>query len=459
MCEARNLKNMGNIEKMFSEWKALQPLKQEDQTRLDRKFMLEFNYNSNHIEGNTLTYGQTELLLIFGKVVNEANMRDLEEMKAHNVGLKMIQDEARISEFPLTEMFIRQLHHTLLREDYTVYHRQEDGSTQASTIHAGQYKTKPNSVITVTGERFEYASPEETPALMTDLVDWYNSVEKEGRLSPIEIASLFHYRYIRIHPFEDGNGRIARLMINYIFARHGYPMIIVQSKDKDHYLTALNLCDIAVGNTPSVGAHAPLEKIEPFVNYINDCMETALTICIKAAKGESIEEENDFDKELTLLKKEEQYKKKRTTFNEMEVWNIAENVFFPIAKEYQKVIEQVKGHFPLLLETRSVISKGVNSGDSLHIDDRVNEKTAKQEQHYFAKQAKSLIFDYSMDFYRIPLHIEGDFNIHFEKEYYFTNAFPEKQYAYGSYLSTDEMKEVIASFKTYLMKSIKDCIE
>ena len=101
---------MTHIYQLYNEWLSLQPLKPEDKSRLDRKFMLEFNYNSNHIEGNTLTYGQTELLLLFGKVVDEANMKDLEEMKAHNVCLRMVQEEADDKSHPLTETFIRQLH-------------------------------------------------------------------------------------------------------------------------------------------------------------------------------------------------------------------------------------------------------------------------------------------------------------------------------------------------------------
>lgn len=275
-------------------------MKPEDESRLKRKFMLEFNYNSNHIEGNTLTYGQTELLLLFGKVVNEASMKDLEEMKAHNVCLKMIQEEAADAHMPLTETFIRQLHHTLLREDYTLYRQLPDGATTSYVIHAGIYKTRPNSVITVTGERFEYASPEETPALMTDLVEWYNAEEQKGALSPIELATVLHYRYIRIHPFEDGNGRIARLLVNYILTRHHYPMIVVKSHDKDRYLTALNRCDVQVGSTPSMGAHAELEQLKPFVDYMTQCLEAALTISIKAAKGENINEANDWKKNLKL---------------------------------------------------------------------------------------------------------------------------------------------------------------
>lgn len=275
-------------------------MKPEDESRLKRKFMLEFNYNSNHIEGNTLTYGQTELLLLFGKVVNEASMKDLEEMKAHNVCLKMIQEEAADAHMPLTETFIRQLHHTLLREDYTLYRQLPDGTTTSYVIHAGIYKTRPNSVITVTGERFEYASPEETPALMTDLVEWYNAEEQKGEMSPIELATVLHYRYIRIHPFEDGNGRMARLLVNYILTRHHYPMIVVKSHDKDRYLTALNRCDVQVGPTPFVGAHAELEQLKPFVDYMAQCLEAALTISIKAAKGENINEADDWKKNLKL---------------------------------------------------------------------------------------------------------------------------------------------------------------
>ena len=290
---------MKQIAKLYAEWQSLQPVSKEIQDKIDRKFMLEFNYNSNHIEGNTLTYGQTELLLMFGQVDGDAKMHDLEEMKAHNVGLKMMQEEAHSTERPLSEYFIKNLHKTLIREDYNV-RKEINGEILTYTVHAGQYKTRPNSVITATGERFEYASPEETPALMTDLVDWYNSEVAEKKLSALELASLFHYRYIRIHPFEDGNGRIARLLVNFILLRAGYPMIVVRTKDKDKYLSALNRSDIIVGLTPSEGAHAELEQIQPFVEYIKGCLERALDIRIRAAKGESIEEKDDWKKSLKL---------------------------------------------------------------------------------------------------------------------------------------------------------------
>lgn len=267
---------MNKIETLFKEWQSLQPVKEEYQQRLDQKFMLEFNYNSNHIEGNTLTYGQTELLLLFDRVVGEAKMKDLEEMKAHNVCLKMTIAEAGEKDRPLTESFIRILHQTMLREDYTVYRQLPGGVNTSYVVHAGCYKTRPNSVITPTGERFEYASPEETPALMTDLIQWYNQAEEDGKLTPVELAAMFHYRYIRIHPFEDGNGRIARLLMNYILLRHGYPMIVIRSKNKKAYLEALGKADKNIGPVPSDGANATLEQAQDFVNYIIKQVEQTL---------------------------------------------------------------------------------------------------------------------------------------------------------------------------------------
>ena len=122
----------------------------------------DFNYSSNHIEGYTLTYGQTEILLLFGKVIGVADVRDVQEMTASNVALRMMTEEASMKDMPLTQNFIRTLHKTLLREDYIVYRNLPGGPTTSYVIHAGQYKTRPNSVITRYGDLFEYASPEET---------------------------------------------------------------------------------------------------------------------------------------------------------------------------------------------------------------------------------------------------------------------------------------------------------
>jgi len=255
------------LEELYTKWQGLFPISDRKRYLLSQRFAVDYNFNSNHIEGNTLTYGQTELLLIFGKVSGEGDLKDYVNMKASQVGMVLMQEEASLREQPLTQNFIRQLHKTLLRENYTVYRNLPGGIQTSYVIHAGQYKTRPHSVITRYGDCFEYASPEETPALMTDLVDWYNDAEASDEYSPVELAALFHYRYIRIHPFEDGNGRIARLLVNYILARHNWPMIVVRSRNKSQYLDALHQADITIGANPSEGAHATLKGINRFYRY------------------------------------------------------------------------------------------------------------------------------------------------------------------------------------------------
>jgi Fic family protein len=271
-----------NIENLLQEWRNAQPLSAALQRRFDQAFTVDFNYNSNHLEGNTLTYGQTKLLLLFGKIKGEALFRDCEEMKAHNVGLEMMKVEALDKERPLSENFIRELNRTILAGDY--YKVSYDGSYQYK-IHTGVYKTRPNSVITPTGEMFDYASPEETSSLMGDLVKWYNAEEQKATLSPIRLAALFHYRYIRIHPFEDGNGRIARLLVNYILLRHNYPMVVIPTADRKNYLNALNQCDENTGREPYNGTNATFEQIKPFYYYIYAFVVKKLNFSVQMIKG------------------------------------------------------------------------------------------------------------------------------------------------------------------------------
>lgn len=453
---------MAHIEQLYNEWLALQPLKPEDKNRLNRKFMLEFNYNSNHIEGNTLTYGQTELLLLFGKVVDEANMKDLEEMKAHNVCLKMIQEEADDKSHPLTETFIRQLHHTLLREDYTLYRQLPDGTTTSYVIHAGVYKTRPNSVITVTGERFEYASPEETSALMTDLVEWYNIEEQKAELSPIELAAVFHYRYIRIHPFEDGNGRISRLLVNYILTRHHYPMIVVKSKDKDRYLTALNRCDVQVGPTPSVGAHAEPEQLVPFIEYMTQCLEAALTVCLKAAKGESIEEEDDFQKQIKLLqqlagKKGDNSLRSDTVENKIDLYN---KLLLPYSQKMKKELLPALGFFENVSCWYSIGNKKLSMDCKQQGQSLIFESLASDDEEMW-KQTKSICFsislsklkpDYAMQNVSTCLSVIIQF---FAEDYIFHN----KRYAYGTYPSVDDMNQALDGYKQTIIDIIEKAIK
>ena len=82
------------LEQTYKKWLSLQPLSERQQHKLSMKFSVEYNYNFNHMEGNTLTYGQTELLLLFGKASGEADLKDFNDMEASEVSVKMMSEEA-----------------------------------------------------------------------------------------------------------------------------------------------------------------------------------------------------------------------------------------------------------------------------------------------------------------------------------------------------------------------------
>ena len=291
---------MTNIDTLYNEWQALQPLKEEDQKRLAQKFMLELNYNSNHIEGNTLTYGQTKLLLMFDETSGSASLKDYEEMRAHNVGFEMVNICAMDNDLPLTETFIRDLNKTILVNNSSKELNAAHYQPAKMELVVREYKSFTNSVITATGEVFDYATPEQTPSLMNDLVKWFNEEVEKRELTAIELASLLHYRYIRIHPFEDGNGRIARLLFNYVMIKYNYPVVIIKSDDKTNYLRTLHQCDVNCGLEPYEGAMAPLDDIQPFVTYMESRLVYSLDICVRAARGECIDLIGDWKKKLNI---------------------------------------------------------------------------------------------------------------------------------------------------------------
>lgn len=154
---------------------SLLPIKQDNQKRLDKKVRLEFNYNSNHIEGNTLTYGETELLLYFGKSNGGHDKRELDEMEAHDVAFKLIKEWAEDKSRELTEIDIKQLNEIILVKPFWKEAITADGQNTRRLIKIGDYKEIHNSVKLQNGEIFEYASPIDTPIKMRELFDWYYS--------------------------------------------------------------------------------------------------------------------------------------------------------------------------------------------------------------------------------------------------------------------------------------------
>tara|TARA_R110000737_G_scaffold124226_1_gene156422 strand:- start:4974 stop:6353 length:1380 start_codon:yes stop_codon:yes gene_type:complete len=266
----------------------LRPIKPEDERRIMDKFRLDWNYHSNNLEGNSLTYGETKALILFGITAQGKPLKDHFEITGHNEAINLVLDVVK-EERPLTENFIRELHKLLLKESYEADAITPDGKPTKKRITIGAYKTQPNHVKTKTGEIFRFATPEETPAMMHDLMEWLGEKKVEKDVNPVLIAAEFHYRFIRIHPFDDGNGRIARILMNFILMQYGFPPVIIKTEDKENYFAVLRLADAG--------------QIEPFVEYIGDNLVRCLEIMIKGANGESIEEPDDLDKEIALLGK------------------------------------------------------------------------------------------------------------------------------------------------------------
>jgi hypothetical protein len=123
---------------------------------------------------------------------------------------------------------------------------------------------------------------------MGELIDWYRLEQERGQIHPVELAARFHYDFVRIHPFDDGNGRIARLLMNHVLLWNDLPPVIIKSEDKRNYLNALHQADSG--------------DIGFFIDYIGQQLGWSLEMSIKAAKGENLDEPGDLDKKLALLK-------------------------------------------------------------------------------------------------------------------------------------------------------------
>ncbi|MBV8253877.1 MAG: Fic family protein [Chitinophaga sp.] len=272
---------ISTINELAQKLRDLQPIKPEFQDHINKKMRLEFNYNSNHIEGNTLTYQETKQLLIFDKTSGNHDLREFEEMKAHDVAFEIIKEMAADKERPLSESTIRSLHVVLLVRPYWKDAVTSSGQPSRKQIQVGTYKTEPNNVRLSNGRIFHYAMPEETPALMQEMVDWYRKEENARQLHPLQLAALLHYKFVRVHPFDDGNGRLSRLLMNYALLRNNYPPVIIKSIDKRNYLFALNEAD--GGN------------LDYFVHYIGQQLIWSLELYLQGANGEMLSEVADLE--------------------------------------------------------------------------------------------------------------------------------------------------------------------
>ena len=301
----------------------MRPLPSDVVGRIEQKLRLESNYHSNAIEGNSLTLGETRSLILHGLTARGKPMRDHLDIEGHDEAVKAIEKAVEKSE-ALNEVFVRNLHGVLLKEPYEMDAITPDGQPVKRLISIGDYKAQPNNVRTSTGEIYYFTPPDQVKPAMSDLMDWYRRNENEGG-HPIVMAATFHYRFVRIHPFDDGNGRMARLLMNMILIKHGYTVAIVPGEERDQYIRTLEQADKS-------------EDLAQFIGYIAGCCEYTLNLHLKAARGEDIEDVEDIDKEIELFLK-------KSSSDTIEARTCADQVLYPFFFYCREKIEKFSDLF------------------------------------------------------------------------------------------------------------------
>ena len=194
---------------------ALRPLPAAALLRLSEQISVEMIYHSNAIEGNTLTLQETRLILETGITIGGKSLREHFEVINHQEALTYVEDLASGME-AITPFHVRQIHKLVL--------------TRIDDENAGQYRTLP---VRIAGASHQPPDAWEVPLQMAEWGDWLQGPALT--LHPIERAALTHHRLAAIHPFIDGNGRTARLVINLLLLREGYPPTIILRTNRQQY--------------------------------------------------------------------------------------------------------------------------------------------------------------------------------------------------------------------------------
>ncbi|BCD99222.1 Fic family protein [Marinagarivorans cellulosilyticus] len=205
------------LDTLKAQYDALRPLPEHTVKSLHEKLVLDWTYNSNAIEGNTLTLKETKVVLE-GITVGGKLMREHFEAINHKEAIDFVEDIVSQKD-PLSESLIKSIHHLVLK--------------QIDDKNAGAYR-KQNVLISGA----EHRPPEhfKVPDEIQQLVESYNN----SNLHPLESAARLHVDFVKIHPFIDGNGRTARLLMNFELMRNGLLPVVIQVKDRLAYYEALD---------------------------------------------------------------------------------------------------------------------------------------------------------------------------------------------------------------------------
>jgi Fic family protein len=215
---------------------------------LNQSYDIELTYTSNAIEGNTLTAAETRMVIEHGVTIGGKPLKDHLEAIDHFEALRYVRDLAPQA-VPLREADIRNLHRLVMR--------------RSDPDAAGRYANQGRFVETDSGRHY-FPSPAEVPALKSDFAEWLG-----GAAATPEAAFAAHRRLIEIHPFNDGNGRTARLLMNLVLLRGGYPPLAVRPQDRPAYIGALQAAQGGCGS-------------ESFDHLLYERLDATLEECLSA---------------------------------------------------------------------------------------------------------------------------------------------------------------------------------
>ena len=182
------------------------------------RFTANFTYESNAIEGNSLTLKDVSIVIFENSIPRGKDLREIYETRNSRIVVDRVLDK----KFDIDHKSIIRIHKILMRDI--------DSRTG--------YKKIPNVVI---GSRVKTTPPEKVEEEMGKLIYWHNS--NLGRMHPLELATMFHGKFEKIHPFEDGNGRVGRFLINIILVNNGYTPLIIRKTLRKSYMSALSAFD------------------------------------------------------------------------------------------------------------------------------------------------------------------------------------------------------------------------
>jgi Fic family protein len=208
-----DLRLINHIDQLKAQLDGLRPLPPELVENLREVYDIRLTYNSNAIEGNTLTESETQIVIEKGITIGGKSLKDHLEAINHVEAIGFIRDLAT-TEQVIGEWEIRQLHGLVCRGD-----RGAGGYRNVNVMAAGTGHRYPDAIL--------------VPEQMREFGEWLGS---ELALHPVEIAAEIHYRLVTIHPFQDGNGRTARLLMNLHLLKTGYPIAVVKTADRSLYI-------------------------------------------------------------------------------------------------------------------------------------------------------------------------------------------------------------------------------